>query len=218
MANLRSRVLVSCSALVFSLVAACGSPPTEPGPAPNAVAHNDDFVHECSGMRFPAEVGEFKRGEIKYYDRAKRDVSVGYNRLGPLYNFSVTVYSYPGAAGIGDDGYLASVSHDELQAAWPGIVGNIADANAESGFRWLEQREVNLDQGRQRLDGYYGYGKFNNPLPLGPVPFQSYVFVFPTKRGFLKYRFSFSETLGAQGPALMEKFLVRFRWPEGFSG
>jgi hypothetical protein len=56
----------------------------------------DPYTHQLSGMKFPMNIGNFKRSEVSFYDDTEKNMSVGYlagsNDSGKTV---ITVYLYP---------------------------------------------------------------------------------------------------------------------------
>lgn len=81
------RILALSVAAALCAVASSASAQTEVKDAP------DPYVHNAVGVEFPAQAGEFRRGNIYEYDDEASDASVGYSPLD--IPGEMTVYLYP---------------------------------------------------------------------------------------------------------------------------
>jgi hypothetical protein len=79
-----------------------------------------NFKHDESGFFFPEAIGFYYREKVRYYDPAKRNVSVGYNRFDDERQVAVTVYVYPFRQEQKDIDSLYEVTKKQLVEAHEG--------------------------------------------------------------------------------------------------
>lgn len=202
-----------CFAVLVALSACTYSPPID-RQALTPATDQEVFVHPNTGMEFPGEVIGFKRGKVMTYDREGRDISVSYNRLGPLYNYAVTVYAYPSRAGLTQDGLLKPVSEAELESEWDAVCRKLESTHKDDNWTWQVRTRGMISWSDRAMDGFFAAASYENPLPFGGVQWASAVYLLRTPHGFLKYRFSFPDSYGDGGIESMKEFLGELGWPD----
>src|SRR4051812_1429495 len=91
---------VCCVVSMFALaLAGCPSAGTPQVRRAVPIQVKGDYVHAPSGMRFPEQVGEYRRLNVVRYDDRGDDVSAGYTLPRPGSPVTTTVYVYPAPAG-----------------------------------------------------------------------------------------------------------------------
>lgn len=114
--NSIAAALVICLAWISGSLVACETPPESH--TADSIELGADFVgHAPSGIRFPAALAGFQRGEQKTYDDAGENQSFAYNRANMFERVLLTVYVYPAPSmvSIGSpDDVVQSARRDQL--------------------------------------------------------------------------------------------------------
>lgn len=117
---------------VFAALALCtvllACPTIVATPQPVSVQATGTWTQEASGLRFPEQIGDWRRVQITRFDERGANVGVGYNHETLRASVTFTVYVYPSRsvaeadAGLAGDFALAEKSlhdhHPDAQVSW----------------------------------------------------------------------------------------------------
>lgn len=190
--SVRARpVAVFCGLLVLA-VSAPSSRAQEVSPGRVIIPADATYTQRASGMEFPPAVGDFRRVEIRRYDEAGTDESVGYNFVAGDAGIAATVYVYPVPPGVASDARDEATLRefesrkDEIAYVHPAaeLLQEDATALIQDGTTFRGHKVV------------YGFehlfaGK------LQPLRSELHLFGFVGGKWFVKYRFSYPVAMPA---------------------
>lgn len=170
--------------------------------------------HPFSGMRFPAAVGAFRKGEIKRYDRDGRNMSVAYNliRLGSAVAGTVYIYPAPIEAAVLP---IPKVDEDPewlLKHHTEQIKNQIIRHHA--GAEVISESAVSIRQGAGAQKGRRVLFQFTKNTPFGPQPFLSEMLLFTHGTWFIKYRFTYLRVYKSFVSKEIDEFVEALAWPQ----
>lgn len=158
------------------LLHGCAASPPAPTGRPGPVSTGGVYVHEGSGLAFPATAAGFGRGFIRSFDAEGLDAGVGHSTVVAGTPLAVTVYVYPA----------------------PGPPGAPLTGPAQTGAARLE-REHRLLTDSIELVGRQAVFEFDDVFAGRRQPLRSELFVFLPfqERWTVKYRFTYGRSLEA---------------------
>lgn len=171
------------------------------------------YVHAPSGMRFPAEVGDFHRVDIIKYDAAGLDVSAGYDLTTLTGGVAATVYVYPAPplVSIGSPADVVASARARLcKGEFERRKSEVAASHL--GARLTEEKEVPPVQGSASTMGRMATFEFQDLFWGRRQPLQSELYVFcPVgQRWAFEYRFTSPKGFEARGK--ISEFLAKLQW------
>lgn len=200
---------------VIALLLAAGCQTTQPPQiAQQAERTEPSTSHPFSEMRFPDEVGAFRKGEIKRYDRAGRDVSVAYNlaRLGSA--VAGTVYVYPAPIDV----KVLPIPKVGEAPEW--FVKNHTEEikkqiiQHHTGAQILSEDDVEIDQASGMQKGRRVLFQYTENTPYGPQPFLSEMLLFTHGKWFVKYRFTYLRDYKSVVRRDIDELVEALKWPQ----
>lgn len=188
------------------LLLGCPSAPVNParlgGPSPIHVL--GAYLHDPSGMEFPAQLGAFERRRILRYDPDANEISVRYDLVRPGQEIAATVYLYPCK---GECGHFAKVLEREFDA----LKTQILSLHPEAGL--LYEGDMQLEQDGKILEGKKAIFRFEDVFVFRMEALLSQAYIFKRGKWFIEYRFTCPQTEYDKVKGEFEGFARSFRWP-----
>jgi hypothetical protein len=202
--------VVLCGLVLASL--GCQRYGDAPGKAlakPRVLQVEGVFVHEPSGMEFPASLGDFRRVQVKQYDADGGDVGVEYNLVAPGRMVAATVFVYPSppcsSAGSRESSVrkmMDTLADREFEQCKAEILRAYPDG------RVLSEGPFELDKGGTPRKGRRA--AFEYTMAWGPAASELDLFCYVGDRWSIKYRFTHPKHL--DGKADIRAFLDGLPW------
>jgi hypothetical protein len=165
----------------------------------------------ASGMRFPAAVSGFTRGEVHKYDPTGRDVGVGYNSTDPSAPIAITVYVYPSppvpASGPSASEAKAAATHEVFERAKAEIF------QVHKGVKSITEQEIPSPESSAHQAGYFGRFAYAEKFAGAVRPVESllYVYCYVGESWTVKYRVTYPATsFGAR--TMVNRFVQDLTW------
>lgn len=172
------------------LLAACAPQlvqPFRPGAVPGELVHLD------SGFAFPARIGSFARVTGFQYDRAGRDISIGYDGDIPS---TVTVYVYPATSQDFESVLVAQSA--QVLASYPGA--------RVTGRRTVQVTPAGISAEAVSFS-------FSAVFQGSEQALHSELVLARHGERFIKYRITYPVAIADLGAEDSSRFLQRFAWP-----
>ncbi len=171
-----------------------------------------EFTHSGTEFTFPESIGDFERVEVKQYDKAGKDVSVGYNLDSPDL-ITATVYVYPGldALNLGSGSDVVAATKDlldqqQFEGAKDAILARTPGLTLASEDESFVISSPSEQVGRRAI--FQGQGLIDGALTV----LRTEVDLFGFGDWFIKYRFTYPGE-SSTAPALIRDFMNSLEWP-----
>jgi hypothetical protein len=159
----------------------------------------DRMVHKASGIVLPARVGLFERSEMKPFDKAGRDVGVGYD-LDHL--IKGDIYIYP----VGAYGKDLSSEFQIQQKA-------IQELNKNT--KVISRENLQIQQNGGAISGLHAsYNLERDLFAERNLKCGSQLYVFRDGSWFVAYRFSYPRDKSSIAAQHIANFMAQWKWKE----
>jgi hypothetical protein len=215
---------------VFLLIAAyllpgCQTAPSKEGTAPSGAAPakevtlpivrkpDHSIVHPASGMRFPEQVGDFKRTGVKQSGPRGLNVSSDYRFAAEGTEVLVTVSVYPApsvtAAGT-TEGLIREARPGMADSEYQSEVKRILNSHPQTEV--TTEKETILAQDAQKHIGHYVEFEYEDTMAgrRQPVTSRLYLFNDADEKWAVKFRVTYPRGFPAE--TLVNAFLTELHW------
>jgi len=171
------------TALVLALLAVTACPAAT-GPRVEPIHVAGTYEHPASGLRFPEQVGGFRRAEINQFDRDGLNIGVGYNYEEADASIALTVYVRRPL--VLEKGELASLGH---QFAIERYV--IHQYHRDVSEVWSQ--DVEISDSDRSFPGYAAEFHYNEFFNFAERDVVSFLYLFDRDGWVVKYRITYAE-------------------------
>lgn len=205
---------LSVLALAALALAGCQDPAATSVARPAALDAQNHYVHVGSGMRFPAAVNDYQRGEIMRFDAAGLDVGVNYLRRREAdASVVATVYIYPAPAlvTIGSPADVVATARDRLCRNEFGRRKRELVAFHPQA-RLLEECDARAPESLPPVPGRMAVYEFEEPFAGRSQLLRSelWVFCYVTPKWAIQYRFTSPKS--AEAESAIRDFMTTLPW------
>ena len=161
------------------------------------------WEHQASGLRFPDQIGSYRRVVINQYNQPGTDVGVGYNYESYLASVAFTVYVRPPLTL--QSGALASLSEQfEIEKE----VINIHHPGTQES--WVHDESFLTENGSVPVKA--AEFRYTENFSFRRQPVVSQLYLFDLGGWFVKYRLTFAEAQEQQARELAGHMLISAPW------
>jgi hypothetical protein len=163
----------------------------------------DPYIHRLSGMKFPMNIGNFKRSEVSFYDDTEKNMSVGYlagsNDSGKTV---ITVYLYPATDAVWNKPM-------NLEQGFEEMVSSINEY-FQNKIENVSKKNIEIKQNGKTYRGNALFFEIGDPL--GNKRLMSRAYLFLHKNYFIKYRITYPKANHNAVAADIENFVESLQW------